>query len=39
MGTCNPCKYAKATHKPIRKVNSPSQCKKLGGEVHMGHPC
>ena len=34
MGTCNSCKYAKTTHKPIRKLHDPPRHEKLGNEVH-----
>ncbi|KAG6325796.1 hypothetical protein ID866_13293 [Astraeus odoratus] len=34
MGSCEFCKYVKATQKPIGKVRDPPRCAKLGEEVH-----
>ena len=35
MGTCDSCKYAKTTRKPIGKLRDPPRCEKLSDEVHM----
>ena len=34
MGTCDSCKYAKLTHKPIGKLRDPLRQSNLGDEVH-----